>query len=118
MKPPEPLVCVYDSCGEPYRRAFQVFLDHTDQKSKALTWLEIQVASLSQRGVFIDAGAGNGKLTSLLAPRFEQVIAIEPNPLLREELGRACPSAVVLSSSIIEAEPAARADFVLSSHVF
>lgn len=112
------LMKVYDSSGEDYRIAFKEFLDHTDQKAKAMAWLEHEVNSLASKGVFIDAGAGNGKLTAWFVPRFEQVIAIEPNPSLERELRAACPTATVIAATIGAAEPPARADFVLCSHVF
>jgi SAM-dependent methyltransferase len=112
------LVNVYDSQGEEYGRAFGVFLAHTDQKVKAAAWLEREVDGLATRGVFIDAGAGTGKLTAWLQPRFRKTIAIEPNPSLRDELRRACPGAELLPAPIAEARPSSPADFVLCSHVF
>jgi SAM-dependent methyltransferase len=112
------LVKVYDSQGDEYGRAFAVFLAHTDQKVKATTWLEQEVNGLATREVFIDAGAGTGKLTAWLEPRFRKTIAIEPNPSLRDELQKACPEAELLPLPIAEARPSSRADFVLCSHVF
>jgi SAM-dependent methyltransferase len=112
------LVNVYDSQGEAYSRAFAVFLAHTDQKVRATAWLEQEINGLASREVFIDAGAGTGKLTAWLGPRFRQTIAIEPNPSLRDELEKSCPGAEVLPVSILEARPSAQADFVLCSHVF
>ena len=58
MSSPE-RIAVYDSRGEAYHRAFQVFLDHTDQKAVARAWLDRLVESLPARRVFIDAGAGD-----------------------------------------------------------
>jgi hypothetical protein len=113
-----PLVNIYDSRGEDYRAAFKEFLDHTDQKAKAMAWLEHEIDSLPVRRVFIDAGAGNGKLTTWFVPRFDRVIAIEPNPSLAQELRSACPTAVVIPTMIRDADPPMRADFVLCSHVF
>jgi SAM-dependent methyltransferase len=112
------LVNVYDSQCDEYGRAFGVFLAHTDQKAKAVAWLEQEVSGLGSRGVFIDAGAGTGKLTGWLGPRFHQTIAIEPNPSLRDELQTSCPWAEVIPVPISEARPSAQADFVLCSHVF
>ena len=51
---------VFDSQGESYKQAFQVFLDHTDQKRNAKRWLQQVVEGMTVRQVFIDAGAGNG----------------------------------------------------------
>jgi trans-aconitate methyltransferase len=112
------LVDVYDSQGSQYSQAFGVFLAHTDQKAKAAAWLEREISELASRQVFVDAGAGTGKLTRALQPRFQQTIAIEPNPYLADELQKSCPGAEVLQASIAEAQPSARADFVLCSHVF
>ena len=109
---------VYDSQGTAYSQAFDVFLAHTDQKANASAWLEQQVAGLARSEVFIDAGAGTGKLTAWLAPRFRRTIAIEPNPSLRDQLRQACPGVEVLPESIAAAQPRVQADFVLCSHVF
>jgi SAM-dependent methyltransferase len=112
------LVKVYDSQGGEYGEAFRVFLAHTDQKVKATAWLEREVNGLARRDVFIDAGAGTGKLTTVLQPRFRKTIGIEPNSSLHDELRKACPEAELLPVPIIEARPGSRADFVLCSHVF
>jgi SAM-dependent methyltransferase len=112
-----PRIHVYDSQGEAYHRAFQVFLDHTDQKTNARRCLDGLVASLQARRVFIDAGAGNGQTTAWLAAKFERTIAVEPNPSLVADLRQACPGAQVLPTGILEATPAERADFGLCSHV-
>jgi hypothetical protein len=117
MNDSEP-IDVYDSRSEAYHHAFQVFLDHTDQKEKARGWLDQLVRTLPCRRVFIDAGAGNGKVTSWYADQFEQTIAIEPNPSLCGELRRTCPGATVLPRTILEAAPQAAGDLVLCSHVF
>jgi SAM-dependent methyltransferase len=112
------LINVYDSQGDEYSRAFGVFLAHTDQKVKANAWLEREVNGLADRGVFIDAGAGNGQLTGWLAPRFRKVIAIEPNPSFREGFQKSCPGVELLPVPIAQARPNTQADFVLCSHVF
>ena len=62
---------VFDSRGEDYKQAFQIFLDHTDQKRNAKRWLQGVVEKLPARKVFIDAGAGNGEVTGTFAPAFE-----------------------------------------------
>jgi len=116
---PQPsLIEIFDSSGEPYRRAFNTFLAHTDQKANAMVWLEREIEALPRRETFIDAGAGNGKLTQVLQHRFENRIAIEPNASLRQDLIAACPAATVIGETISLAEPAAKADFILCSHVF
>jgi len=50
-------VDVYDSQTSRYHQAFQVFLNHTDQKDTARYWLNGHVGRLPQRRVLIDAGA-------------------------------------------------------------
>ena len=61
---------VFDSQGEAYKRAFQIFLDHTDQKRNAKRFLQKLVDGLPNRNVFIDAGAGNGEVTKAFAGAF------------------------------------------------
>ncbi len=51
-------VQVYDSRSEEYRRAFAVFLAHTDEKQVICSWLSNLIDALPARAVFIDAGAG------------------------------------------------------------
>jgi SAM-dependent methyltransferase len=112
------LLKVYDSQSDEYSRAFGVFLAHTDQKANASAWLEQEVNQLANRGVFIDAGAGNGQLTGWLAPRFRKTIAIEPNPAFWEGLEISCPGVELLQVPISQARPNSQADFILCSHVF
>jgi hypothetical protein len=107
---------VFDSQGEAYKQAFQIFLDHTDQKRNAKRWLQRVVDELPQRHVFIDAGAGNGEVTRALAGAFDHTIAIEPNAYLLSQLQQAVPRADAIGQPILHAEPARRADFVLCSH--
>jgi hypothetical protein len=101
-----------------YHQAFKAFLEHTDQKEKALNWLSEEIAKLRNRNVMIDAGAGNGKLTTWFIPRFQQIVAIEPNPSLEVALRESCPSIRVLPTTITAATPSVEADFILCSHVF
>lgn len=114
----EELIEIFDSQGETYRTAFQTFLDHTDQKEQARKRLIRLVEALPARRSFIDAGAGNGKVTAWFIDYFERTIAIEPNPHLRDELRRVCSSAEILADGILAARPAAAGDLVLCSHVF
>ena len=114
----EERVRVFDSQGEAYKQAFQIFLDHTDQKRKAKQWLQQVVDGLSARKVFIDAGAGNGEVTRTLAHAFERTIAIEPNNHLLKQLQQAVPAAEAIGRPIMTAEPAEKADLVLCSHTF
>ena len=41
------MIELYSSLSGDYQRAFQVFLDHTDQKATARAWLERLVAGLA-----------------------------------------------------------------------
>lgn len=107
---------VFDSQGEDYKRAFQVFLDHTDQKRNANRVLQKLVEDLPARKVFIDAGAGNGEVTRAFAGAFDRTIAIEPNPHLLTQLQRTVPEADAIGTPILAASPQAQGDFVLCSH--
>lgn len=111
-------VAVYSSQDTLYHHAFQVFLDHTDQKTKALAWLQERLRTLPSRRVLIDAGAGTGQLTAWVGEGFERTIAIEPNASLRTDLKQNCPQAEILGDLLLAASPAAPGDFILCSHVF
>ena len=100
-----------------YAGAFETFLEHTDQKIKAIGWLTDFVGGLRSRSLFVDAGAGEGSTTAALAKFFDRTIAIEPNSALRAELARRCPEAEIVEAPIGEARIASSADFVLCSHV-
>lgn len=114
----EERVRVFDSQGEAYKQAFQIFLDHTDQKRNAKRWLEHVVERLPVRKVLIDAGAGNGEVTRTLAHAFERTIAIEPNLYLLKQLQEAVHGAETIGQPIMTAEPSAQGDLVLCSHTF
>jgi len=111
------LIQVFDSHGEAYKRAFQIFLDHTDQKRNAKRFLQKLVDGLSARSVLIDAGAGNGEVTKAFANAFDRTIAVEPNPHLLTQLKQAVPQAEAIGAPILGADPKAQGDFVLCSHV-
>lgn len=111
-------VLSYSSQGAAYHDAFRVFLEHTDQKTNALAWLDRVVAELPAHGTLIDAGAGSGVLTARLAPRFDRTIAIEPNLSLADDLQAACPTAELHRKMILDALPGHLADFIVCSHVF
>ena len=110
-------VRVFDSQGEDYKRAFQVFLDSTDQKRNAKRFLQKLVEDLPVRNVFIDAGAGTGEVTKSFAPFFDRTIAIEPNAHLLAQLQDAIPQAEAMGTSILDANPQALGDLVLCSPV-
>lgn len=110
-------VQVYDSQSDAYRRAFQIFLAHTNEKTVIHSWLTRLVGGLPTRELLIDAGAGSGQLTATLLPWFRRTIAIEPSPYLREPLQQNCPQAEVLTTTIRAAQPGDAGDLVLCSHV-
>src|SRR5947209_2500007 len=111
------LVQVYGSQTAAYHHAFQVFLDHTDQKMNARRWLDRFVEGLPARQTLIDAGAGTGQTTSWLIDRFKTTVAIEPSPSLASEFRRTCPGARLLQEKILDAGPGVAADLVLCAHV-
>lgn len=115
MTQPEPIL-VFDSQGEDYKRAFQFFLDHTDQKRNAKRLLQALVHDLPARKVFIDAGAGNGELTRTFAGAFDRTIAIEPNTHPLTQLQRAIPQVDAIGTSTLAASREPQGDFVLWSH--
>lgn len=117
MTQPEP-IRVFDSQGEDYKRAFQVFLDHTDQKRNAKRLLQGMVDDLPARKIFIDAGAGNGELTRAFAGAFDHTIAIEPSTHLLTQLQRVIPQAETIGTPILSTNPKVQGDFVLCSHTF
>jgi hypothetical protein len=106
----------FDSQGQAYKQAFQIFLDHTDQKRNARQWLQRVVAGLPNRRVFIDAGAGNGEMAKTFAASFGNTIAIEPNKYLLSQLRQALPAVEAIDRPIMEAQPTAQGDLVLCSH--
>src|SRR5689334_19188767 len=103
---------VFDSQGEAYKQAFQIFLDHTDQKRNAKRFLQKLISGLPKRTVFVDAGAGNGEMTKAFAGAFRRTIAVEPNPHLLAQLKRALPQAEAIGAPILAANPKVKADFV------
>ena len=109
---------VYDSSSADYHAAFRTFLSCTDQKEKAMAYLDNEIKQLPGKGTFIDVGAGTGKLTAHFAPSFRHTVAIEPNPSLVSELRTNCPSVTILQKNLNEVVIDQKADFVLCSHVF
>lgn len=109
---------IFDSQGEAYKQAFQIFLDHTDQKRNAKRWLQEVVDKLPTHMVFIDAGAGNGEVTKAFAGAFQRTIAIEPNVYLRNQLQQTLPTVEAIGLPILAAQPVAPGDLVLCSHTF
>ena len=111
-------VKVFSSSSKEYAKAFSTFLACTDQKEKAMAHVENEIGRLPRKNVFVDAGAGTGKLTAHFAKSFKKTIAIEPNPSLISELRVNCPGVSVVEKSLNHARIEPEVDFVLCSHVF
>ena len=109
---------VYDSSSPEYQAAFRTFLSCTDQKEKAMAFLDNEIKLLPGKDTFIDVGAGTGKLTAHYAPSFRHTLAIEPNPSLVSELRTNCSGVTIFQNNLNEAVVSQKADFVLCSHVF
>ncbi len=107
---------IFDSQSEAYQQAFQLFLNHTDQKRNAKQWLQKAVDGLPKHTVFIDAGAGNGEVTKAFAGAFTRTIAIEPNVYLRDQLQQMLPNVEVIGLPMMAAQPDVRGDLILCSH--
>jgi len=112
------LVKAFSSADPEYEAAFRTFLACTDQKTKAMEFLDQKMTTLRRKNTLIDVGAGNGKLTSHFTDLFQKSIAIEPNPALARELHVRCSVTTILECSLDEAMPETLADFILCSHVF
>src|SRR5690606_29105117 len=78
--------------------------------------LEI-VGTLTERRPLIDVGAGNGVVTAMLRPLFDETLAIEPNDALGKKLRRQCPGITVLDKTIDNIHLSPCADLILCSHV-
>ncbi|WP_169735314.1 class I SAM-dependent methyltransferase [Actinokineospora inagensis] len=106
-----------DPLSDDYRRAFETFLAHTDQKGVAHRYLSGVVDRLRWRRVFVDVGAGEGGTTAEFAGRFGRTFAVEPSAHLHPALRAAVPEAEVISATVDRAALSEPADFVLCAHV-
>jgi ubiquinone/menaquinone biosynthesis C-methylase UbiE len=74
---------------------------------------------LDRRSTVVDLGAGTGKLTRDLLPRFGRVVAVEPLAEMRSELVRRLPEVEALAGTAEELPlAAASADAVLVAQAF
>lgn len=79
----------------------------------------LDVAELPADATVLELGAGTGKLTRLLVPRFTRVVAVEPAEAMRRVLLRVCPDAEVHDGSAEEIPlPAASVDAVFAAEAF
>jgi SAM-dependent methyltransferase len=62
----------------------------------------VEIPGLPSGSRVLDLGAGTGKLTRLLVPAFERVVAVEPAEAMRRLLATHCPAAEVLAGSAEE----------------
>jgi SAM-dependent methyltransferase len=53
----------------------------------------VELAALPPAATVLELGAGTGKLTRLLASRFDDVVAVEPDEGMRRLLAASCPQA-------------------------
>ena len=111
-------VRVFSSQDEYYDHAFATFIKSTDQKENAKAWITNFLKEIDPKQMAIDAGAGNGVLTKILARNFATVQAVEPNETLLPELATAGANVAIQDESILEAVlDGSSADLVLCSHV-
>jgi SAM-dependent methyltransferase len=67
----------------------------------------------------LDLGAGTGKLTRLLVPRFRRVVAVEPAEPMRRLLSALCPEAEALAGTAQEIPlPDSSVDAVFAAEAF
>lgn len=79
----------------------------------------VDVPGLAPSATVLELAAGTGKLTRLLVPTFDRVVAVEPADAMRRLLVAACPAAEALAGSA-EALPlaSASADAVFAAEAF
>jgi hypothetical protein len=71
----------------PFRDAFELYSSRTDGKEIIAEEVK-RLTALGRRDTLLDIGAGDGRLTRLIAPHFHSVLAIEKNSAFSEQLAR------------------------------
>ena len=79
----------------------------------------VHVVGVPRASKVLDLGAGTGKLTRLLVPAFDHVIAVEPADAMRRILESLCPAAEALTGTGQEIPlPEASIDAVFAAQAF
>ncbi|MFF7708756.1 methyltransferase domain-containing protein [Pseudomonas sp. NPDC007930] len=109
-----PLFAGYGAAAPAYDKGRPGYPDEVD------AWLRNDLQIKPPRTVVLDLGAGTGKFTQrLLQAKGAEVIAIEPEPHMREKFSRRCPDVQVLDG---QAEaiplPASSLDVVVCAQAF
>jgi len=71
-------------------QSFDKFITWTNEKQRIVE--EIFKLVVDKKDSLLDIGAGDGSITSLLAPKFDHITAVEPSLLLFETLKKRCAS--------------------------
>lgn len=100
-----------------YAEAFATLLRCIGSRASLYSAVRDLLVSLPADAVAIDWGAGSGDLTRILLERVSTVYAVEPSPKLRSELAARCPSAHLISGTIMSSTPPNKASVAILSHV-
>jgi len=98
---------------EQYKRDFETFLQHTDEK-EVLRQKLLQIMAEHQVESLLDLGAGNGDLAIPLSQAVANYVAVEPRPGFAERLIQADVSTI---ASEYPCEVPGQFDLVLICHV-
>ncbi len=107
----------YPSDSPTYASDFQTLLRCYNERPGTIPLLDEVVASCGPDSVVVDWGSGSGDLTRWLLTRFRSVVAVEPNPSMRDLLTRSCPQARVIAGTIADSEVPPAIDLGFIRHV-